>query len=106
MRHLLLPLSLLAMASSALASDTSGFLKDCTSKGPVDICTCMAEELDKSRDGQVVLETYVIVTLPEAERKPAMLATMERYKLTQAELTTIGNSIPAMLDAAFKVCDE
>jgi hypothetical protein len=99
-------LALLLLASPALAADYTGFIKDCTSKGPVDICTCMAEELDKTRDGKVVLDTYVIAAMPEAERKPAMAAMMERYKITQAELGPIGNAIPAMLEAAGKVCDE
>ena len=104
-RYRLLTLALL-LATPALASDYSGFLKDCTSKGPVDICTCMAEELDKTRDGKVVLDTYVIAALPEAERKPAMAAMMERYKVPQAELGPIGNAIPQLIDAAAKACDE
>ena len=105
MSRRLLP-ALALFATPVLAADTGGFLKDCTSKGPVDICTCMAEELDKTRDGQVVLDTYVIAAMPEAERKPAMAALMTRYKLTQAELGTIGNAVPAMIEAAGKVCDE
>lgn len=87
-------------------ADATAFTRQCTSKGPADICACMADELQRGRDGKVVLETYGIADLPEAERAAAKAAMMARYKLTPAELTPIGNAVPALLDAAFKACDE
>jgi hypothetical protein len=103
----LLPVPALAADATPLpAADASAFTRQCTAKGPVDICTCMVDELQRGRDGKVVLETYTIAALPEAERKPAMAAVMERYKITQAELGPIGNAVSALLDAALKACDE
>lgn len=87
------------------AANAGAFTRQCTAKGPADICACMADELQRGRNGQVVLETYAIAELPEAERAPAKAAMIERYKLTPAELGPIGNAVPALLDAALKACD-
>lgn len=103
----LLPVPAFAAEATPLpAADATAFTRQCTSKGPADICACMADELQRGRDGKVVLETYGIAELPEAERAAAKTAMMERYKLTPAELGPIGNAVPALLDAAFKACDE
>jgi hypothetical protein len=87
------------------AANADAFTRQCTAKGPADICACMADELQRGRDGQVVLETYAIAELPEADRAAAKAAMMERYKLTPAELAPIGNAVPTLLDTALKACD-
>jgi hypothetical protein len=107
LRTFLLAAGLAALAvAPALAADASSFTLQCQAKGgPAATCICMASELEKTPDGSVVLDSYGIADMPEADRNAAKAAMMQNYKLTPEDMSRIGNEIPTLLETARKACD-
>jgi uncharacterized protein len=105
-RSMMLALAASLATAPALAADASAFTLQCQAKGgPAATCICMASELEKTTDGSVVLDSYGIADMPEADRNAAKTAMMERYKLTPEDMGRIGNEIPTLLETARKACD-
>jgi hypothetical protein len=106
LRTLVLALAAGLAAAPALAADSSAFTLQCQAKGgPAGTCVCMASELERSRDGEVVLDSFAVADLPEADRSAARAAMMGRYKLTTDDMTRIGNAMLPLLESARKACD-
>lgn len=98
-------LAALAAAAAVQAAQSMAFTTQCELKSPAATCACLANQLQQSRDGQVVLDTFEASALPAEQRRTAQDAMLKRYNLTEADLGPIGNAAPALLTAARKACE-
>lgn len=104
MSKLAITLLLLATAVSAEAAVTAAFARLCEAKVPVASCGCMVNELLRTRNGQIILDSTEAASRPEAERRDAVLAVANRYDLKGSELKAILDNARPLLEAAAEPC--
>jgi hypothetical protein len=101
-----LPLLLLAAADPIPVSDAA-YLSDCASYATPLTCSCVADRLQQSADGRLVLELTTAkaaaATQTEAETTAAVAAIRSRYGV--AEGTPLGPRLDAAMAPATAACE-
>jgi len=95
---------IISAAEAASAAGSTEFSKFCEAKVAVATCGCIVNELLRTRDGQIVLDTGQVVGRPASEQQATGLALLNKYGLKASELKAIIGQAKPMLDAAYERC--
>ncbi len=91
---------LLVAAPAWAAPNTRAFLRFCEAKVPVATCACMANELARTRNGQISLDAVAVTVLPEAEQYDAAVALANKYGVRLSDIkAAIAANDPALRSA-------
>lgn len=94
----------LLAALPAKAAPFTAFATLCEEKVPVASCSCMVNELQRNRTGQIVLEVVQTRSLPENQKDKAGIAIANRYGLKGSEMKSILENSKSVIDAAVESC--
>ncbi|MBC7522653.1 MAG: hypothetical protein H7268_16370 [Sandarakinorhabdus sp.] len=103
-RHLGL-LAMVFAASPALAApNTAAFLRACEPRVPVASCGCMAGELAQGRTGQIALDAFRVIELPENQRQSAAVALANKYGAKLSEIKSVIDGSENLMNQAYERC--
>ena len=102
---MLLTLLLLAAAAPAPVDNTA-YLADCATYATSQVCRCIADRLQTSSDGRLMLELTAAKAassgLTDEQNAAAVAALRQRYGIADGE--PVGPRLDAVMDSATAVC--
>ncbi len=96
--------ALILSAAPAQAANPAPFLNLCEATVPVASCGCMANELQRSRDGQIALDAYAGSTRPAAEKQATIVALANKYGMKISEMMAAVERAKPLAAAAAERC--
>lgn len=101
MRRILAVALALVAAPAFAAPNTAAFQRYCEAKVPVATCGCMADEMARTRQGQVALDALRVFELPKDRQPAAAKAIADKYSMKLSEVAATLNGIePYIKDVA------
>jgi hypothetical protein len=96
--------ALLTTGAPLRAADPTQFLRLCEATVPVATCGCIANELQRSRDGQISLDAYAATLKPPAQRQSAMVGVANKYGSKFSELKAAVDRLRPVMDSLIDRC--
>jgi hypothetical protein len=93
-----------AVLLGAAAPNPAAFQRKCEVKIPVATCYCMVGKLRQSRDGQIAIDAFRVMEMPEDQRQASVVELANKYETNLSGVKLAIDNAKAQFDTALKAC--